>query len=161
MLALRSCACALSIVTAENRRGERKAMEQRDDRAQTGAQSDTGADLRAKAGDAAGAVFEEARDFAEERKSAAADNVGRLSRAVHDAAEQLGQELPQAAGFIHSAADRMQSASKTLRERSMEDMVGDFTSFARRQPAAAFAGAVLAGFALSRFLKSSTSHDRA
>jgi len=135
-------------------------MEQRDERAHTGAQSDAGEDLRAKAGDAAGAVLDEARDFAEERKSAAADNVGRLGRAVHGAAEQLGQELPQAAGFIHSAADRLQSASRTLRERSVEDMVGDFTNFARRQPVAAFAGAVLAGFALSRFLKSSTPHDR-
>src|SRR5215469_2334267 len=134
-------------------------MEQRDERAHTGAQPDAGADLRRKAGDAAGAVFEEARDFAEERKSAAADNVGRLSRAVHGAADQLGRELPQAAGFIHSAADRMQSASTSLHERSVEDMVGDLTNFARRQPAAAFAGALLAGFALSRFLKSS-SHDR-
>jgi hypothetical protein len=159
MLALRSGASTPRIATAGGHRGKRNAMEQSDERAPTGAQS--GADLRATAGDAARAVFEEARGFAEERKSAAADNVGRLSRAVHGAAEQLGHELPQAAGFIHSAADRLHSASKTMRERSLEDMVGDFTSFARRQPVAAFAGAVLAGFALSRFLKSSTSHDRA
>jgi hypothetical protein len=124
------------------------------------ARSDATGDLRGKAGEAAGAVIDEARDFAEERKGAAADNVVRLSRAVHGAADRLSEELPQAAGYIHSAADRLQSASKTLRERSVEDMAGDFIGFARRQPAAAFAGAVLAGFALSRFLKSSTSHDR-
>jgi hypothetical protein len=137
------------------------AMEHRDERAGSGAQSSATADLRDKAGEAAGAAMDQARAFAEERKSAAADNVGRLGRAVHGAADQLGQELPQAAGYIHSAAERLQRASKTLSERSVEDMAGDFTAFARRQPAAAFAGAVLAGFALSRFLKSSTSHDRA
>lgn len=114
-----------------------------------------GEDMRAHAG----AVMDEARHLAEEQKAAAADNVVRLSRAVHGAADQLSQELPQAAGYIHSAADRLQSASKTLRERSVEDMVRGFGDFARRQPVAAFAGAILAGFALSRFLKSSNPED--
>jgi uncharacterized membrane protein YdfJ with MMPL/SSD domain len=45
-------------------------------------------------------------------------------------------------------------AADDLRNRSMEDLVDSFTRFARRQPAAAFAGSVLAGFVLSRFLKS-------
>jgi ElaB/YqjD/DUF883 family membrane-anchored ribosome-binding protein len=133
-------------------------MEQTNERAHTGAPSGedigrAGEDIRAKAG----AVIDEARHVAEDQKSAAADNVVRLSRAFHGAADQLGKELPQAAGYVHSAADRLQSASRTLRERSVEDMVGDLGDFARRQPLAAFAGAVLAGFALSRFLKSSNS----
>jgi hypothetical protein len=132
-------------------------MEHTDELGGSGAQSS--ADVREKAGQAAGALIGEAHDLAEERKAAAADNVGRLSRAVHDAADQLGGELPQAAGYIHSAADRLQGASRTLRERSVEDMVGDLTDFARRQPVAALAGAVLAGFALARFLKSSQSPD--
>lgn len=112
-------------------------------------------DMKTTAREAAGHVMEEARDFAEAQRAAGADNVARLGRAVHGAAEQLGKDLPQAAGFIHSAADTLQSASSTLRERSIEEMVAGFSSFARRQPAAAFAGSVLAGFALARFLKSS------
>ena len=114
-----------------------------------------GEDVRAHAG----AVMDQARHLAEEQKAATADNVVRLSRAVHGAADQLGQELPQASGYIHSAADRLQSISKTLRERSVEDMVAGLGNFARRQPVAAFAGALLAGFALSRFLKSSNPED--
>jgi len=112
-------------------------------------------DMKTTAREAAGHVMEEARDFAEAQRAAGADNVARLGRAVHGAAEQLGKDLPQAAGFIHSAADTLQSASSTLRERSIEEMVAGFSNFARRQPAAAFAGSVLAGFALARFLKSS------
>ena len=115
-----------------------------------------GEDLRAKAGETAGAVAQEMRSFAEEQKSSGADNVQRLGRAVHGAAEQLGRELPLAAGYIHSAADRLQSASSALRDRSVEDLAASFTDFARRQPGAAFVGSVLAGFALSRFLKSSS-----
>src|SRR6185503_7010947 len=98
------------------------------------------ADVKSTAREAAGHVMEETREFVEERKAAGADNVSRLGRAVHGAADQLAKELPQAAGFIHSAAETLQSASSSLRERSVEDMAAGFGDFARRQPAAAFAG---------------------
>lgn len=124
-------------------------------------------DLSAMAGDmtsaaraAAGHVVDETREFAEEQKTAGADNMARLGHAVHGAADQLGKEMPQAAGFIHSAADTLQSAASSMRERPIEDLVAGFRDFARRQPAAAFAGSVLAGFALARFLKSSGPSER-
>ena len=117
-------------------------------------------DMKSTARETAGHLAEETRDFAEEQKAAGADNVERLGRAVHGAADQLGRELPQAARFIHSAADTMQDASSTLRERSIEDLVGGLRDFARQQPAAAFAGSLLAGFALARFLKSSSPREQ-
>jgi ABC-type transporter Mla subunit MlaD len=113
-------------------------------------------DMKSAAREAAGHVADETRDFAEQQKTAGADNMARLGEAVHGAADQLGRELPQAAGFIHSAADTLQGAASSMRERSIEDLVAGFRDFARRQPAAAFAGSVLAGFALARFLKSSS-----
>jgi hypothetical protein len=113
-------------------------------------------DVTSAAREAAAHVVDETRDFAEEQKQAGADNMARLGQAVHGAADQLGKEMPQAAGFIHSAADRLQSAASSLRERPIEDLVAGFRDFARRQPAAALAGSVLAGFALARFLKSSS-----
>jgi hypothetical protein len=103
----------------------------------------------------AGGVEDEIVDAADEAKARGGDQVAGVSRAVHSAADELGRELPQAAGYIHSVADGLESASSALRERSVEDLVSTFNNFARRQPAAAFAGSVLAGFALSRFLKSS------
>jgi len=113
-------------------------------------------DAKATAREAASHVVDETRDFAETQKQAGADNMARFGQAVHGAADQLGKELPQAAGFIHSAADSLQGAASAMRERSIEDLAAGFRDFARRQPAAAFAGAVLAGFALARFLKSSS-----
>jgi hypothetical protein len=105
-------------------------------------------------------VTDQARRTAEEAKAAGGSQIAEVSRAVHKAAEELSQGLPQAAGFIHAAADRLDRASSALRERSVEGLVSDFNSFARRQPAAAFAGSVLAGFALSRFLKSSSARPK-
>ena len=100
-------------------------------------------------------VKEEIVEAADEAKAKGVDQMAGVSRAVHGAADELGRELPQAASYIHSVADRLEDASSALRERSVEDLVSSFNNFARRQPAAAFAGSVLAGFALSRFLKSS------
>jgi len=115
-----------------------------------------GADTQHVGAEAADAMKDRARDMADEVKSKGSDQLAGVSRVVHEAADRLGQEMPQAAGYIHSAANRLDSASTTLRERNIEDLISSFSNFARRQPAAAFAGSVLAGFALSRFLKSST-----
>jgi hypothetical protein len=74
---------------------------------------------------------------------------------VHGAAEQLGEETPRAAEYVHRAADGLESAAQQLRNRSIDDLIGAFDRFARQQPVAAFAGAVLAGFVASRFIQSS------
>jgi hypothetical protein len=128
-----------------------------DDRSSTSNKANAiGDEARAKLDEAAGSIKDNARSIAEEQKSAGADHVAELGRAVHGAAEKLGKELPQAAGYIHAAADRIEGASSALRDRSVEDLVGSFNNFARTQPVVAFAGSVLAGFTLSRFLKSSS-----
>jgi hypothetical protein len=103
-------------------------------------------------------IKDQARTAAEQTKLTGAEHLEGMTRAVHGAADELGHELPQAAHYIHSAAEQLEKASSALRQRSVEDLAGDFSAFARRQPTVAFAGAVLAGFALSRFLKSSAEH---
>lgn len=95
--------------------------------------------------------------LAEKQKQAGADQIGGVARAVHGAAREIEQNMPQAAGFIHDAATRLEGAAASLRERSVDDLMRSLNDFARTQPAAFFGGAVLAGFALSRFLKSSAS----
>ena len=114
-------------------------------------------------GSAAGTIKERAAealrnttaDFAEAGKAQGAERIDRLGRAVHGAADEIGKEIPQAADYVHGAADGLENAASHLRDRSVEDLIGAFNRFARQQPVAAFAGAVLAGFVLSRFIKSS------
>ena len=102
-------------------------------------------------------IAEEARSMAEQQKAAGAERVARLGQAVHGAADEIGRELPQAAQMIHSAAQGLESVSTALRERSFGELASELKSLTGRQPAAAFVGWVAAGFALSRFLKSSSS----
>jgi hypothetical protein len=107
-------------------------------------------------GNAAQTVKNRARAVAEEQKEAGAERMDALGRAVHGAADELGREIPDAAAYVHTAAETLQDASRRLRARSVDDIVARLDRFARRQPAVAFAGCVVAGLALSRFLKSSS-----
>lgn len=95
------------------------------------------------------------REIVEQQKDVGADHLGSIAEAVHGAAHELEGKLPAAAGYIHSAADRLEQASSTIRDRGVDDLISACGSFARREPAAFFGGAMIAGFALTRFLKSS------
>jgi len=105
---------------------------------------------------AAEALRNTAADFAEAGKRQGAERIDRLGRAVHGAADELGKEIPQAADYVHTAAEGLETAAEHLRDRSVDDLIGSFNRFARQQPIAAFAGALLAGFVVSRFIKSSS-----
>jgi hypothetical protein len=98
----------------------------------------------------------EMRRFAEDRKAVGAEQVDRIAHAVHGAASEVESEMPQTADYIHRAAESLERASNALREQSVDDLLQTVGRFARSQPAAFFGGAILAGAALSRFLKSST-----
>jgi hypothetical protein len=115
--------------------------------------------------EAASRVLESAKDAvlstAEAQKAGGADRLDGLSKAVHEAADDLGHEMPKAASYIHAMADRLGDASASLRNRNIEELVGTVNDFARRQPAASFVGAMVAGFALSRLLKSTSGTDAA
>jgi hypothetical protein len=101
---------------------------------------------------------ESARRIAEQQKNVGVDRIEELARAVHGAAREIEQGLPQAANLVEDAAARMEAAAASLRERSIDDVVRGLNDFARQRPATFFAGAVLAGFALSRFLRSPPAH---
>ena len=113
------------------------------------------AETRTRLSEAVDPLVGKARETAEQQKAAGAEQVSGVAAAVHRAADDLGSQLPQAAKYIHGAADKLEEASSALKERSLDDLMGTFGQFARSQPAAFFATAALAGFALSRFLKSS------
>lgn len=106
-----------------------------------------------------GAVVEAAQDramgFAEEQKKAGAEQAEGLARAVHRAADELEGTSPQIARYVHEAADSAEGFARALRDRSPGELMGQVEGLARRQPVAFFGAAVLAGFALARFAKSS------
>jgi hypothetical protein len=118
------------------------------------------ASVAAVAKEQAGAYIEplkeKALNLAEEKKQTGIEQIGRVAQAVHAAASQIEREIPQAATYIHRAAEGLEQASTAISNRSVGDMVDYVEDFARRNPAAFFGSTILAGFVLSRFLKSSS-----
>jgi hypothetical protein len=90
----------------------------------------------------------------EEQKAAGADFVSGVAGSIRRAASEFGQ-VPQAAQYLRLAADQIDNVSGAFRRRDLNQLVSDVHGFARQQPTAFFGAAVLAGFAVVRFLKTS------
>jgi hypothetical protein len=112
----------------------------------------TGAEQSLKEG--AAQLKDSAAQLAEQQKKTGARQLSGIAGAVHAAADQLEQQLPGAAGYIHDAAERIDHAASDLRNRNLSDIAGSVRRLGQERPLALFGGAVLAGFVLTRFLKS-------
>lgn len=94
------------------------------------------------------------RDAAEAQKSAGAEKVMGVARAIRNAAGDLENDSPEVARYVRSAASSLEGFTRDLNDRSVDDLSQAVVDMARRSPGLFFAGSVLAGFALFRFLNS-------
>jgi len=117
--------------------------------------SSLGDKAKSNIAEAAESARAEARRIANQQKNVGADRLNEVAGAVYGAARSLEAGMPQMASYVHGAAARLEGAAKTLRHRNIDDLMDEIGGFARSQPAIFFGGAMLAGFALARFLKSS------
>ncbi|MDX7953346.1 hypothetical protein P7D22_19460 [Lichenihabitans sp. Uapishka_5] len=90
----------------------------------------------------------------DQQKSLGADKLSGLSRAAHNAASDLDEQNPHVAKLVRDAAGSVDMIAGNLRSSNINDVVASVSTFARKQPVAFFAGSILAGFALARFIKS-------
>jgi hypothetical protein len=72
----------------------------------------------------------------------------------------MREESGGLAAIADEVAERVQSASRKLREENLDSLVQSATDMARRQPGIFFGVSVATGFALARFLKASASRHR-
>jgi hypothetical protein len=90
-------------------------------------------------------------------KSRALEGLGTVASALRKTGEALRAENnDMLTGVIDSAAQRVDSASGYLKDKSFGDIVVDVKDFARREPALFLGGALFVGLVGGRFLKSST-----
>ena len=130
-----------------------------------GASSDTikeqAADFVDSAKDVASQATDKLKQAVDAQKSAGADYVGSLAGTIRRAAKEFDSDLPIAGTYIRKAASHVDSIADTVKTGNFNDLVRGAQSFARRQPTAFLGIAVLAGFGVVRFLKSSaTAADR-
>jgi len=91
----------------------------------------------------------------EEQKAAAADQVEDVARFLDEVAGRAEQGAPGVTPLLREAASSIHRVSSQLRDRSVDEVLQDFSEFARRRPATLIGASLLGGFALARFLKSS------
>lgn len=97
---------------------------------------------------------DKAKSVIAEQKSAGSDYLETVAKAIHRAAAEFEQDLPQAAQYIRRAGSELSGVATAVRDRDLRELVAEVENVARRQPALFFGGAVIVGFAVLRFLKS-------
>lgn len=106
---------------------------------------------------------EEISERGEQIKGRTAHAIGALAKGLRSAHEDMKQDGPEYLhGIVELAADGLDDVSERLDRSSANDLVQAARDFGRRNPVAFVAGSVLLGFAVARFVGSSSSkaHDR-
>ena len=123
-------------------------------------------DLKEAAKTASRAVKDQASEFAtsvghelsktaEDQKARGVDAIQGFARAITCAAAELEGQSPRVAQSVRDAAKKIEGLSENISGRNVDELMKAATELARSQPMLFIGGAVAAGFALSRFLKSS------
>jgi hypothetical protein len=96
---------------------------------------------------------EKAKGMLNEQIARGAGLVAHIADSIDRAADHLGPEAPQIAGFIRGAAGMSKDLSRNLQDKSVDELFRSASDFARRQPAVVFGAAALFGFFAFRLLK--------
>lgn len=118
---------------------------------------ETAQQMKQDAQEAVGKAKEQVKSMLSDQKHAAASQVEGFAQALRKAAEELNaQDQSPVAGYVQRAAEGLDRLGGALREGNMDNLAAQVQDYARRQPGVFLGGAVVAGFLLARFLKSSS-----
>jgi hypothetical protein len=121
----------------------------------TEAIKDQASDFVDAARDTASQAADKLKQRVDGQKNAGAEYVGSLADTMRRAAREFDNDLPIAGVYIRKAASQIEGVSDSIKTGDFQDLVRGAQSFARRQPTAFLGMAVLAGFGVVRFLKTS------
>jgi hypothetical protein len=110
--------------------------------------------------EAASDLIDQAGRSAQAQASATMTQAGqtlqRVAQVVREAGDELRADRPEIASVATTAANQVERAGGYLRDHDAADAWNAATDAARRQPALVIGGALIAGFALGRFLRTAT-----
>jgi hypothetical protein len=104
---------------------------------------------------------DKAREVATDQKKLLAAQVGDVADAMERVAEELEGNAGAGARYARLIADNAEKLSSTLRDKSVDELIGIAQEFGRKQPAAFIGAAALLGFVASRFLVASAKRPAA
>ena len=99
---------------------------------------------------------EDGRRTLEQRKRSAADRVEGIAQALgRSGAQFVENDESTLAELLNRLSSTVGNLATRLREGTLDDLVDDTRSFARRNPGLFIAAGLVAGFAVARFVKAS------
>jgi hypothetical protein len=112
-------------------------------------------DLATEAKTIASEAGDRARDFVDENKGRAAEQISGITSAIGKAADELeAHGQGQFAKYTRDLASGLEGFSRDLNQKGVDELMGSVGQFARSQPAAFLGAAALLGFVSSRFAMS-------
>jgi ABC-type transporter Mla subunit MlaD len=102
----------------------------------------------------AGRVTEQLSETAEAGVDRGADALGHFVRAMQAAGREIEPEAPGLARTLDDVASNVDGFAETIRGRSLSELASSAAELARRNPTIFLAGTIIAGFAVSRFVRS-------
>ena len=99
-----------------------------------------------------------ARSAVDQQKEVAIGGIEGVAHALRSASDDLRERgQPLAAEYSRAeVADGLESLANWVSRRNVDDVTGGLEDFARQRPVAFIGGSMVAGFALARFMKSSS-----
>lgn len=94
----------------------------------------------------------------DERSTQVGEQMGSVASDLRNVGRQLGESdvASPVAGYVDQSAALVERLGTYLQEADTERLIGDLEDVARRQPWMIAAGALVLGFAASRFIKTSS-----
>lgn len=85
-----------------------------------------------------------------------ANTLGSLAKAMQTAGNEVAADSPALARSLGQAAGYVENLGDTIKGQNLSELTHGAAELARRNPTLFIAGTIAAGFALSRFLRSSS-----
>lgn len=121
---------------------------------------DTAEEMRQQAAGVADHAKHEGKAAIGRQKDVAAREMDSVAGALHDTAQRMSDSdsavAPAIGRYVGYAAEQLEHFGRQLRGKDIDTLIDDATELGRRSPTALFAGSMVAGFLLARFLKSSS-----
>lgn len=97
-----------------------------------------------------------AKQQADRQLNNLSDGLDQVAQTLHEAGDSMRQNNQgMVGGYIDKAADQVERVSDYVRMRSVDDIVDDVQSYARREPVVTIGVALGVGFIAARLLKAS------
>jgi hypothetical protein len=100
-------------------------------------------------------VADQARGVADDQKRFLAAQIGGVADAMERVATDLEANDGASSHYARMIADNAEKLSSTIRDKSVDELIGMAQDFGRRQPAAFIGASALLGFVASRFVMAS------